>query len=89
MDNVSYRNAESIASNDLSPESKRRLILDLVESLKGNELVEFSKDITVQVSLLKFVQVSNTERNISILNTVSCLKTFVNLKEFIIKSIPS
>lgn len=46
MDNVSYRNAESIASNDLSPEAKKRLILDLVESLKGNELVEFSKSIT-------------------------------------------
>lgn len=46
MDNVSYRSAESIASNDLSPEAKKRLILDLVESLKGNELVEFSKSIT-------------------------------------------
>lgn len=46
MDNVSYCSAESIASNDLSPEAKKRLILDLVESLKGNELVEVSKDIT-------------------------------------------
>ena len=46
MDNVSYRSAESMASNDLSPDAKRRLILDLVESLKSNELVEFSKDIT-------------------------------------------
>lgn len=46
MDNVSYRSAESIDSNDLSPDAKRRLILGLVESLKSNELVEFSKDIT-------------------------------------------
>ena len=46
MDNISYRSAESIDSNDLSPEAKRRLILDLIESLKSNELVEFSKDIT-------------------------------------------
>lgn len=46
MDNVSYRSAESIASNDLSPDVKIRLILDLIESLKSNELVEFSKDIT-------------------------------------------
>lgn len=46
MDNVSYCSAESIASNDPSPDSKRRLILGLVESLKSNELVEFSKDIT-------------------------------------------
>lgn len=46
MDNVSYRSTESINSEDLSSESKRRLILDLVESLKDNELVEFSKDIT-------------------------------------------
>ncbi len=37
---------ESIDSNDLSPDAKRRLILGLVESLKDNELVEFSKDIT-------------------------------------------
>lgn len=46
MDSVSYSSSESIASNDLSPEAKRRLILDLVESLKSNELVEISKDIT-------------------------------------------
>lgn len=47
MDNISYRSAESIDSNDLSPEAKRRLILDLIESLKSNELVEFSKDSNV------------------------------------------
>ena len=46
MDNVSYCSTESIASNDFSPEAKRRMILGLVESLKSNELVEFSKDIT-------------------------------------------
>ena len=45
MDNVAYQK-EPIASNNLSPESKRGLILDLVESLKSNELVEVSKDIT-------------------------------------------
>nr|DAR92304.1 MAG TPA: hypothetical protein [Caudoviricetes sp.] len=45
MDNVAYQK-ESIDSEDLSPESKRRLILGIVESLKGNELVEVSEDIT-------------------------------------------
>ena len=45
MDNVAYQK-EPIDSEDLSPESKRRLILGIVESLKGNELVEVSKDIT-------------------------------------------
>lgn len=43
MDNVAYQK-EPIDSEDLSPESKRRLILGLVESLKGNELVEVSEE---------------------------------------------
>ena len=46
MDNVTYQSSESIDSEDLSPESKRRLILGIVESLKGNELVEVSEDIS-------------------------------------------
>lgn len=41
-----YKDLEEVESNDLSPESKRRLIIGLVESLKGNELVEVSKEIT-------------------------------------------
>lgn len=45
MDNVVYQE-EPINSNDLSPESKRRLILGIVESLKGNELVEVNEDIS-------------------------------------------
>lgn len=45
MDNVAYQK-EPIDSEDLSSESKRRLILGIVESLKNNELVEISKDIT-------------------------------------------
>lgn len=45
MDNVTYQK-EPINPNDLSPESKRRMILGLVESLKSNELVEIIKDIT-------------------------------------------
>lgn len=45
MDNVAYQE-EPIDSEDLSPESKRRLILGIVESLKGNELVEVSEDIS-------------------------------------------
>ena len=45
MDNVTYQK-EPMDPNDLSPESKRRMILGLVESLKSNGLVEFSKDIT-------------------------------------------
>lgn len=45
MDNIAYQK-EPIASTDLSPESKRRMILGIVESLKSNELVEVSKDIT-------------------------------------------
>lgn len=43
MDNIAYQK-EPIDPNDLSPESKRRLILDIVESLKGNELVEVSEE---------------------------------------------
>lgn len=43
MDNVAYQK-EPIDPNDLSPESKRRLILRIVESLKGNELVEVSEE---------------------------------------------
>lgn len=43
MDNIAYQK-EPIDSNDLSPESKRRLILDIVESLKSNELVEVSEE---------------------------------------------
>lgn len=43
MDNVACQK-ESIDPNDLSPESKRRLILGIVESLKSNELVEVSED---------------------------------------------
>ena len=43
MNNVAYQK-EPIDPNDLSPESKRRLILGIVESLKGNELVEVSED---------------------------------------------
>lgn len=47
LTDIAYRkDPEEVESNELSPESKRRLILGLVESLKGNELVEFSKDIT-------------------------------------------
>ena len=46
LTDIAYRkDPEEVESNELSPESKRRLILGLVESLKGNELVEFSKDI--------------------------------------------
>lgn len=45
MDNVAYQK-EPINPNDLSPESKRRMILGLVESLKSNELVEVSEDIS-------------------------------------------
>lgn len=43
MDNVTYQK-EPIDPEDLSPESKRRLILGIVESLKGNELVEVSEE---------------------------------------------
>lgn len=43
MDNVAYQK-EPIDSNDLSPESKRRFILGIVESLKSNELVEVSEE---------------------------------------------
>lgn len=43
MDNVTYQK-ELIDPNDLSPESKRRLILRIVESLKSNELVEVSEE---------------------------------------------
>ena len=43
MDNVAYQK-EPIDPNDLSPESKRRLVLGIVESLKNNELVEISED---------------------------------------------
>ena len=45
MDNVTYQK-EPIDSEDLSPDAKRRLILGLVESLKSNELVEVSEDIS-------------------------------------------
>lgn len=45
MDNVTYQK-EPIDSDDLSPDAKRRLILGIVESLKGNELVEVSEDTT-------------------------------------------
>lgn len=45
MDNVTYQK-EPIDSEDLSPESKRRLILGIIESLKSNELVEISEDIS-------------------------------------------
>lgn len=45
MDNVAYQK-EPIDPSDLSPESKRRMILGLVESLKSNELVEVSEDIS-------------------------------------------
>ena len=48
LTDIAYRKdpeeLESIGTNDLSPESKRRLILGIVESLKGNELVEVSED---------------------------------------------
>ena len=43
MDNVTYQK-EPIDPNDLSPESKRRLILGIVESLKSNELVEVNEE---------------------------------------------
>lgn len=43
MDNVAYQK-ESIDPKDLSPESKRRMILGIVESLKGTELVEVSEE---------------------------------------------
>jgi len=46
MDNVAYQSSESIDSDDLSPDAKRRLILGLVESLKSNELVEVNEDIS-------------------------------------------
>lgn len=50
MTDIAYRKIpkelESIGTNDLSPDAKRRMILGLVESLKGNELVEVSKDIS-------------------------------------------
>lgn len=45
MDNVTYQK-EPIDPSELSPESKRRMILGLVESLKSNELVEVSEDIS-------------------------------------------
>lgn len=45
MDNVAYQK-EPIDSEDLSPDAKRRMILGLIESLKSNELVEVSEDIT-------------------------------------------
>lgn len=45
MDNVAYQK-EPIDSKDLSPDAKRRMILGLVESLKGNELVEVSEEIS-------------------------------------------
>lgn len=45
MDNVAYQK-EPIDTEGLSPESKRRMILGIVESLKGNELVEVSEDTT-------------------------------------------
>lgn len=45
MDNVAYQK-EPIDPSDLSPDAKRRLILGLVESLKSNELVEVSEDIS-------------------------------------------
>nr|DAX86770.1 MAG TPA: hypothetical protein [Caudoviricetes sp.] len=45
MDNVAYQK-EPIDSEDLSPDAKRRLILGIVESLKGNELVEVSEEIS-------------------------------------------
>lgn len=43
MDNVAYQK-EPTGSSDLSPESKRRLILGIVESLKSNELVEVTEE---------------------------------------------
>ena len=43
MDDVAYQK-EPIDSEDLSPESKRRLILGIVESLKNNELVKVSEE---------------------------------------------
>lgn len=47
LTDIAYRkDPEEVESNDLSPDAKRKLILGLVESLKGNELVEFSKSIT-------------------------------------------
>lgn len=45
MDNVTYRK-EPVNPSEFSPESKRRMILGLIESLKGNELVEVSEDTT-------------------------------------------
>lgn len=87
MDNVAYQK-EPIASNNLSPESKRGLILDLVESLKSNELVEVSKDITGKpfeirpgIEYRKTYQV--TEYNLVF------KKTFMSSKEFIEKSLRS
>lgn len=44
---IDYRkDPEEECPNDLSPEFKRRLILGLVESLKSNESVEVSVDIS-------------------------------------------
>lgn len=45
MDNIAYQK-EPIDPNDLSLDAKRRLILGIVESLKSNELVEVSEDIS-------------------------------------------